>query len=120
MKQKAAIALVAVGIVAAGCATSDWAFRQFVPASFHFCLEGKFQTMPADDNKLMAWLGTQPGVVPHQVHVRRFEGGIVEVGFIQVTTLAHNPPLPDLDSKCAELGYKGPDGPFHDCENRYR
>jgi hypothetical protein len=98
-----------------------WLLRS-VRASLSYCMEAEFARLPPDDDRLVEWLKVQPGVVAHTVLVRRFggEGKQLEVGFLQVRSLAGDPPFPDLDRKCRELGYRAPDGPFRDCKDRYR
>jgi len=89
-------------------------FRQFVYASFGFCLEGEFTTLPVDDKALCEWMKTQPHVYPYNVAVCRVgpDGKTVRVSFIQARNLAGHPPLPDLDGACEALGYAGPKGNF--------
>lgn len=87
-----------------------------------YCVEATFQELPENDEPLAEWVKSQRGIVAHTVHIRRFgtHGDELEVGFIQVRTIAGDPPFPELEEKCAELGYKQPSGPFRDCKDRYR
>lgn len=97
-------------------------FTHNARVSFSYCVEAQFTIMPVDDERLAAWLKDQPGIVPHTVLVRRFgsDSKELEVGFIQVRTLAGSPQFPKLDEKCAALGYEHPKNRFMDCKNRYR
>src|SRR3954447_23075731 len=94
--------LVAAGVLVAAIFAAHRWFCHSVHASLSYCVEARFTTLPADDEQLAAWLKTQPGVVPHTVHIRRFEPGgrLLEVGFIQVRNLAGEPQCPNLDSQC--------------------
>ncbi len=40
------------------------------------------------------------------------EGTTVKVIFIQVRNMAGEPPVPDLNEACRNLGYEGQKGPF--------
>jgi hypothetical protein len=88
-------------------------------ASMSYCVEATFSELPANDEAFTEWLKNQHGIVPNTVHVRRF-GDEVEVGFIQVRTITGDPPFPNLEQECAELGYRLASGRFRDCKNRYR
>jgi hypothetical protein len=99
-----------------------WLVAQNISASLSYCVEATFRELPDNDEALVEWLKTQPGIVPNTVHARRFgpERVELEVGFIQVRTMSGHPPFPNLEAKCAELGYLDPNGPFLDCKDRYR
>src|SRR4051794_5871822 len=87
-----------------GAAVGLWLlFTHNVRASLSYCVEAEFGKMPADDVRLIEWLKVQPGIVPHTVNVRRFgpKEEELEVGFIQVRTLAGDPQFPNLDQQCA-------------------
>jgi hypothetical protein len=110
--------VVAVAAVAAFVGIRHWP-RHWVHASCGYCVEARFGSLPPDDEPLREWLRAQPGVVPDTVSVRRFGRGgrRLEIVFIHVRNLAGEPPLPDLNARCAGVGYAKPDAPFRDCED---
>jgi hypothetical protein len=117
--------LVATAVIAAvvlACAGAYHWFTHAVEVPFGFELEARFETFPADDEPLKEWLRRQWGVIPHLVAVGRFgdDKKLLVVTFSQVRNLAGEPPLPDLDAVCKELGYRNPDGRFRDSVDRER
>lgn len=67
------------------------------------------------DKALEQWVQVQAGV--WRVFVERQRVGprwrlVVTVGMTQ--NQWYEPPFPDLSGKCAELGYRGQQGPFRD------
>lgn len=115
-------AAIWLGILASLFFCVKYWFEHHVPISFVFCVEARFDKLPKDDDLLVEWLKTQPGVVPHTVYAQRIgeKGSLLEVYLIQSTSVSRHPPFPDLDAKCAELGYERPDAAFRNCENRNR
>ena len=98
-------------------AGAHW-LRENAFASIGFCVEAHFATLPADDRHLIDWLKTEPGVVAHTVHVKRFgvDRKSLRVIFIQSrNVIKQDRPFPNLDAQCAQLGYLGPDVTFRDC-----
>jgi hypothetical protein len=92
-----------------------WYGLHFVPADFSYSVATEFDEVPPSDAALEKWLQGQPGVFRAWVErqsVAPRSGVVVTVG------MTHNswgdPPFPDLAGKCAELGYRGQQGPFRD------
>ena len=116
------IVLISLGVLS-GAVVGLWLLvTHSVNASLGYCVEWEFGQMPPNDDALVEWLKVQPGIISRTVQIRRFgaNGTELEVGLIQVRTLAGDPPFPDLDQQCAELGYAQPKGKFVDCKNPYR
>jgi hypothetical protein len=80
---------------------------------YAFSVETSFAVTPADDEALISWLRAQPGVIAKWVWVER-RGKVLRVNFSQERDSWGEPPIPDLDSKCKELGYLGAAGRFRD------
>lgn len=120
LRKRLSVIVALVGCAFVLGASALFLFRHNAPVSFLYCVEATFDGLPKNDDPLLEWLKVQRGVVPDTVHIRRIETerDKLEVGFIQVRTIAGEPPLPNLEMKCAELGYKGPNGHFRDCKNR--
>lgn len=108
--------LIALAVVAA-VLTAAWAGLKSIPASLGYDVEAEFSEIPPNDDALEEWLRTQPGVVRAFVGQREGEPKVLVVSFIMVRN-GWGPPLPDLDAKCDELGYRGRVGRFRDSENR--
>lgn len=92
-----------------------WYGLHFIPADFLSSVEADFVELPLDDHELEAWLQSLPGV--WHGSVRRLPNGLLTR--LQVTIgRTHSgwkqPAFPDLDGKCAELGYRGQVAPFRD------
>jgi hypothetical protein len=111
-------------VVFAACALAlvagaMWLTSRYVSISRIYCVETTFGELPEDDELLVQWLGDQPGVVGRTVHTQRIGTSPVQlqVGFIQVRTMAGEPPFPNLEARCAALGYRDPTGPFVDCKD---
>src|SRR5262249_23677898 len=87
----------------------------FVPADFGYELEADFTDLPRDDGALEGWLRNQPGIYYAWIERNPIGGqwGRV-VSFGTPRDSGGRPPLPDLESKCAELGYQGQKGRFRD------
>jgi hypothetical protein len=98
------------------------ALRQDVYVSIVTCFDARFETMPPGDEALEQWLRAQPGVVKHTIWINRLgeDKKTLEVSFIRSQNMAGHPPIPDLDTKCAELGYTKPDSPFRPCPETER
>jgi hypothetical protein len=96
--------------------------RHNVRVSYSYCLEARFNTLPADDKALKAWVLAQPGVVASTVHLGRAvdDKNLLVIGFMQVQTIALVPPIPDFDTACKQFGYANQDAPFRDSEDRNR
>jgi hypothetical protein len=109
-------------LIVALCGGGWQVARHTLRASLIASVESRFETLPPDDKRLRAWLLAQPGVVPDRAWVGRFgpDKKVVGVMFIQVRTLAGDPPFPNLDDACRALGYDGQNGPFRDCEDKER
>jgi hypothetical protein len=93
--------------------TAGWYGTRFIKSSYVFSLRADFDVMPKDDRQLENWARSCPGVVPYRVTIQRDAHGI-RVLFIQVRDERGEPPLPPLEEKCKDLGYKGPDPRFRD------
>jgi len=95
--------------------------RSTLNKSSIYSVEARFEQMPASDRALITWLRAQPGVIAHTVGVeRRDDGALLQVTFLQVRSLAGEPPFPDLDRRVGSFGYAKPDGPFRDSVDRHR
>lgn len=118
-RKRIRITLIVLASVVVASVVAWQLFIHNVYVSFDFCAETEFGKMPADDQLLVEWLKAQPGVVSRTVHVKRFgpKEHTVEVMWIQSQTLAGNPPYPDLNQKCAELGYVDPKSLFRNCRD---
>jgi hypothetical protein len=103
--------LATTAIVGTVLAASAWAGLKSIPASMGCSVWAEFKSLPPDDSALESWLKSQPGVAV--VLISRGSKR-VEVDFIQVRDGWGRPPLPDLDTKCDELGYRGRVGSFRD------
>jgi hypothetical protein len=98
-------------------AGAHW-LRENAFASIGFCVEARFETLPADDQRLIDWLKTEPGIVAHSVTVERIgdDKKSLRVHFIQSrNVIKQDRPFPNFDAQCVKLGYLGPDGTFRDC-----
>ena len=82
-----------------------------IPASVSHSLATTYQSAPESDDALRAWLAEQPGVVEHTIQINRYEENRIELHLIVTQDSWRNPPFPDIDSKCTELGYNM-SGPF--------
>jgi hypothetical protein len=100
--------LALLGVV--GIVWYEW---RSLKVPYAFSVETKFGLMPADDKALISWLQSQPGIIPKHVWVER-RGKTLQVNFSQERDSWGAPPIPDLDSKCKELGYLAPTGLFRD------
>jgi hypothetical protein len=107
------VLLVLVGVTAV--LGAGWYGLHFVPADSIYEVETEFAGVPRDDHELEGWVRAQPGV--WKANVARGESekrtrltlivGITQNGW-------GRPPIPDLEGKCTELGYRGQSGPFRD------
>lgn len=100
-----------VGIALGACRAAALSIPFDVGCSF----ENRFSQLPADDAALRSWLEAQPGI--YRVFVLRrdqeAERHRLEVSYgISSNGWRYPHDLPDLDSKCRELGYSGNDTPF--------
>lgn len=77
-----------------------------IPASRGYSMKAEYSRLPADDQRLEAWLKVQQGVVARTVHVSRV-GSIVRVHFIMVRNGRGRPSFPDLRGECESLEYGG-------------
>ena len=87
--------------------TAAWVGLKSIPASLLYEFSAEFTELPPDDTVLEQWLQTQPGVAKATVGMREGEPNKVVVLLVMVRNGWGEPPLPDLDAKCDELGYKG-------------
>jgi hypothetical protein len=111
------IAFVVLGLLYAAW----WGLCHSVYASVGYVVEARFEKMPPNDRDLEEWLRSQPGVIPHNVMIGRFDDGkLLYVSFMMSRNLAGQPPLPDMNGQVARLGYIGADGLFRDSEDRSR
>jgi hypothetical protein len=110
-------AVVAVGLVAG----ARYVVRHAIPVSFDYCVEARFETLPAADKPLADWLRGQPGVVAQTVCISREgpDGKLIKIGFVQSHTLSGQPTFPDLEAASRTFGYTGSDSPFRDCADRF-
>jgi hypothetical protein len=93
--------------------SAAWVGLHWIPADFGYDLEAHFETVLPDDEALAQWARSQPGV--YLAHAQREQLGSrwrVEVLFGITRNGWGQPTLPDVDKAAAELGYRGPDGPF--------
>src|SRR5262245_42124994 len=92
-----------------------WYAVHYVPADFPYRVEREVDEGTPTDVGLEQWMQAQAGVW-RAGGKRRASGArwqlVVIVGMTQ--NQLHEPPFPDLDAKCAELGYRGQQGPFRD------
>jgi hypothetical protein len=104
-------------VVLVALAAAAWYGLSLIPVDFSYAVEAEFAEVPPDDHQLQEWLRTQPGVWHASVQ-RRPSGPRTRVVVLLGITRDgwRRPPFPDLDGKCAALGYRGPAGPFCDQE----
>ena len=76
-----------------------------IPASFIYSLEATCHDAPESDDELRAWLAEQPGVLEHAIIINRYKTGQIELHLMVVQDSWGNPPFPDVNSKCTDLGY---------------
>ena len=105
--------LIAFALIAAILA-GGWACLKFLPASLGYTVEAEFADFPPDDTALEEWLRRQPGVVKAFVGQREGEPGVLVIDVLMVRNGWGDPPFPDLETKCDELGYHGRAGRFRD------
>ena len=113
---------VAIGLFVAAIAILGAAVaRQMIYVSSSYCVETELNQWPPNDDELLNWLRSQPGVISHTVHAKR--GGaandVLRIGFMQSHNLASQPPFPSLEKEANAIGYKGVNIHFCDCRNRY-
>lgn len=112
--------LITSALIVIAVAPLAWIAAKNLYASFGYVVEARFSEMPTNDNSLVEWIRSQPGVVRHTVHIGRFESNLLYVTFIQSQNLLGEPPFPNLDAGAKSLGYRGADGPFRDSKDRSR
>jgi hypothetical protein len=111
--RRLAIGLNAVAILS--LIVAAWYGLHSIPADFIYGVEAEFDGVPENDAALEQWTQSQPRV--WRAFVEREQVGArtritVTVGMTQNGW--GEPPFPDLTTKCAELGYRGQQGPFRD------
>jgi hypothetical protein len=111
--RRAGQVIVVVVVLAILLAAAAWiGFDRLRPSvGYGFC--ATFSTLPETDDELIVSLKAEPNVVPHTVSVTR-DGNDLHVSFIMTKRISE--PVPDLDARCAEIGYAGQAAPFRDCE----
>lgn len=94
-----------------------WHGLHSIPASIGYEVEADFAEVPPDDGALEAWLRSHPGVWSASVS-RHPVGGRTRLWVLVGMTRDGfgRPPFPDLGGACADFGYRGQAGPFHDKE----
>jgi hypothetical protein len=105
MVAAAAVVLLLAGLLEVSC--------RFITASLSYGVYADFEVLPADDQAFEDWLKSQPGVVPHTVHLYR-EGKRLNIFFIMTRDGWGRPAVPDLEGACRRLGYGGPHATFRD------
>ena len=111
--------LVFITVTLSAVLAALWCGLHFVPADFAYTVEAEFAAVPADDERLEEWLRSQPGF--YLAHVERQPIGNrwrLVVTFGMSRDGWGHPPLPDLEGKCAELGYRGQGARFRDSDPR--
>ncbi len=111
MKRK--LALILPLLVGIGLAVT-WVVSNTLHVSWIHSVEASYFALPPDDDDLINWMRTQPGIIPHTVHVRRTGNGLFEATFMQSRNLLGRPSFPDLEAACDRFGYKGTDVEFRD------
>ncbi len=91
--------------------------NHLIQIPYGYTVQADFDTLPPDDRALKSWLLVQPGIVAHTVHFGRVgpDRKIVRIMFTQVRNQAGDPPFPDFDKACRELGYTGGSSRFRHC-----
>jgi hypothetical protein len=107
--------IIAAAVVLAALTGAAYVGLKFIPASIGYTVEAEFEEMPADDAALEAWLLTQPGVARAIVGEHTGQPNKLVVTLIMVRNTWGQPPFPNLESKCEELGYRGRKARFNDC-----
>ncbi|MBL9150323.1 MAG: hypothetical protein JNM94_16665 [Phycisphaerae bacterium] len=111
--QRAGQVIVVVVVLAILLAVAAWmGFDRFRPSvDYAFC--ATFSALPETDSELIVSLQAERNVVPASVAVTR-EGNALRVAFTMTKRISE--PVPDLDARCAEIGYAGQSEPFRSCE----
>ena len=78
----------------------------FRPLGVVYLVEANYRTTPNSDENLRAWFIEQPGVVENSVFITRYENGKFEVLVNVNQNWWRLPPFPDVETRCAELGYE--------------
>jgi|SRR5690242_14795966 hypothetical protein len=103
--------LVVVAVLAAVGAAGWWGLH-WIPFDMGYSLEAEFESVPPDDEPLQRRVRSHPGVYLAGVNRQRVgHRWRIEVIF-GLSRNGWEPRLPDLDAATADLGYRGPDGPF--------
>lgn len=89
-----------------------------IPQSKIYRVQCTCLSLPADDGALQDWLAEQPGVLSRTVHIQRSEANQVSISIMMARDVWDQPPFPDLEAKCKELGYDLGDGRFEDVRRR--
>ena len=118
--KKAVRWLLAFAVVAAMLYVGWWYLCSSLYASIGYEVEAEFAELPPDDTALQAWLKQQPGVIPTLTYVQRTGPSkkVLQVNVVMSRNLLGEPPIPDLEKTCAELGYRGQRDRFRDTEPR--
>jgi hypothetical protein len=111
--------LVSVTVILGAALAAAWWGLHFVPADLAYEVEAEFTALPANDGPLEDWLRNRPGVYLAHVQRQPVRGSWRLVVVFGMTRNGWGrPPLPDLEGKCAELGYRGQKGRFRDSNPR--
>lgn len=105
-------------VLLAAIAGLAWWGLTHVRTSYGYSLKSEFATLPADDAQFRQWLISQPGVIPHTVHIERIgpKGTVLKVTFIHTRDMLNRPAFPAMDEACRNLGYGSPVSGFHDSD----
>lgn len=109
--------LIILACVLALLCLAAWAGLKSIPFSAGYSLEAEFDEFPPNDLALEEWLSSQPGIAKVLIGQRDGEPRTLVV-WITMGRNGWGPQLPDLDSKCDELGYKGRKNGFRHSEGR--
>jgi hypothetical protein len=93
---------------------AGWAWLMSLPASLGYTVEAEFTELPPDDTALENWLLSQPGVASAFVGQRAGDPKVLVIHLLMTRNSWGQPPLPDFEAKCEELGYRGREGRFRD------
>ena len=89
-----------------------------IRASFLYSVEAEFASMPPDDSRLEQWIKAQPGIVSATAQRDEANPRLLRIYVGIVQNMFHEPPLPDINLACRELGYRGQAAPFDDIAHR--